>query len=158
MLKQAAVKDVKRGTISRDDAYIVVTMRYYPRFLRKELRDEFLAEMAPKKELLDDFNAAQRRLGSHNLAFPEVDYESRFELTERGWDHLKRLSDLSKSRDVYLVCVCEVGDMCHREILMLLAHRFFKCQIDAVFNDYPTILHRFQKPGGGPPDPPACAN
>jgi len=146
MLKQAAVKEVKRGTLSRDDGYIVITMRYYPRFLRKELRDEFLADMAPKKELLDDFNAAQKRLGTHNEAFPAVDYEGRFEMGPRGWQHLERLAEMSKKQDVYLLCVCNVGDMCHREILMLLAQKFFDCPIDKVFHPYAKVLKRVKPP------------
>src|SRR6185369_9291583 len=102
MLKQGSVADVKSGRIERDKSYIVITMRFYPRFLRKEFRDEFLCELAPVTELLHDFNSAQKRLGNHNQAFPEVSYESRFDLTQKGLDHLKRLSELSKKKDVYL--------------------------------------------------------
>jgi uncharacterized protein YeaO (DUF488 family) len=117
-------------------------MRFYPRFLRKELRDEFLAVLAPKKELLHDFNAAQKRLGNHNDSFAEVDYEQRFELSPKGLAELTRLAEMSKEKDVYLLCVCNLGDRCHREILMLFAHKLYGTPIDKVFHTYPIVMSR----------------
>jgi uncharacterized protein YeaO (DUF488 family) len=142
VLKQGSVADIKRGSLSRSDGYIVVSMRFYPRFLRKELRDEFIVDLAPKKELLHDFNAAAKRLGNHNDAFPEVDYENRFELSMRAFSELQRLAKLSETRDVYIVCVCKVGDRCHREILMLIANKLFAAKIDKVFHSYPDVMRR----------------
>ena len=145
MLKQGSVADVKNGIIDRDNSYIVITMRFYPRFLRKEFRDEFICELAPIKELLHDFNTAQKRLGNHNQAFPEISYEDRFELTQKGREHLERLSHLSKSKDVYLICICDVGQRCHREILMLAAHELYKCKVDKVYHTYPTFMKRLKR-------------
>jgi uncharacterized protein YeaO (DUF488 family) len=145
VLKQGTVPDIKRGSLSRSDGYLAITMRFYPRFLRKELRDEFVADMAPRKELLKDFNAAAKRLGDHNQAFPEVDYENRFEMSAKGFAALQRLSDLSKTKDVYLICVCKMGDRCHREILMLIAHELYGTKIDKVFHDYPDVMRRLSE-------------
>lgn len=142
MLTQASVAQVKSGEFPRQKSHIVITMRFYPRFLRKELRDEFVSDLAPVKELLHDFNAAQKRLGSHNPAFAEVDYESRFQLTARGREHLRRLSEMSKEKDVYLVCICDIGERCHREILMLVANKLFECNIGMVHHTYPVIMKR----------------
>jgi uncharacterized protein YeaO (DUF488 family) len=142
MLKQAALADIKRGLIPGAASHLVVAMRYYPRFLKKELRDEFVCTLAPVKELLHDFNAAQRKLGNHNLAFPEVDYELRFDLNDTGLAHLERLVHLSKTKDVYLICICDMGERCHREMLLLLAKDLFGCEIGEVFHAYPQFMAR----------------
>jgi uncharacterized protein YeaO (DUF488 family) len=145
MLKQASLGDIKRELIPRETSHLVVAMRYYPRFLKKELRDEFICALAPVKELLHDFNAAQRRLGNHNQAFPEVDYERRFDLSEAGLNHLKRLASLSKAKDVYLVCICDMGQRCHREMLLLLAKELYACHIGEVFHSYPHFMARSEE-------------
>ncbi len=143
-LKQASVAQVKNGEIPRDNAHIVITMRFYPRFLKKELRDDFSCELAPPKELLHDFNAAQQKLGNHNLAFDESDYQNRFELSAKGLDLLRQYSQLSKDKDVYFVCVCDMGEMCHREILMLLGQKLYGAKIGEVFHSYATIMRRLE--------------
>ena len=142
MLKQGSVGDIKSGRLSRSDGYLVVAMRFYPRFLRKELRDEFIADLAPQKELLHDFNAAAKQLGNHNDSFAEVDYENRLELSPKAFSELKRLADLSKTKDVYILCVCKPGDRCHREILMLIANKLYGTKIDRVFHAYPDVMRR----------------
>lgn len=142
MLKQGSVADVKRGALRRQDGYIAITMRYYPRFLRKELRDEFISDLAPAKELLSDFNRAQKKLGAHNPAFAETDYENRIELSASGLSHLERLAELSRSKDVYLLCICELGEKCHREMLLLLARKLFHCEIGTVCHAYPDFMKR----------------
>lgn len=142
MLKQGSIADIKNGVILRVDSHVVVTMRFYPRFLRKELRDEFICELAPVKELLHDFNSAQKRLGNHNPAFGAVDYEQRFQLSASALAHLQRLAELSAMKDVYLICICTLGDRCHREMLLLLAEQLFDCSIGDVFNSYPVFMQR----------------
>lgn len=142
MLKQGSVADLKSGIIPRADSHIVVTMRFYPRFLRKEMRDEFLCVLAPEKQLLSEFNAAQKKLGSHNPAFGEVDYERRFNLSPTAVGHLHRLADLSIQKDVYLLCICKLGDRCHREMLLLLANKLWKTETGEIFHDYPHFLAR----------------
>jgi uncharacterized protein YeaO (DUF488 family) len=143
MLKQASVSQFKAGIFPRDKSHLVITMRFYPRFLKKELRDEFLCSLAPEKQLLHDFNAAQRKSGDHNSAFGDVDYEHRFQLSEKGEADLKRLAHLSKTKDVYLACICAVGQRCHREILMLMAQELYNCPVGEVFHTYPDFMKRF---------------
>lgn len=141
MFKQASVSDLKKAKFPRDTSHLVITMRFYPRFLKKELRDEFVCDLAPVRELLKDFNEAQKRVG-HNGAFAECDYERRFALNAKGFAHLKRLAEISRTKDVFLVCICDVGGMCHREILMLLANRLHGAEMDKVYHSYPTALER----------------
>ncbi|MGI9451207.1 MAG: DUF488 family protein, N3 subclade [Geminicoccaceae bacterium] len=144
MLKQASLAQIRKKELPRGGSHIVVTMRFYPRFLKKELRDEFIADLAPDRDLLKAFNDAQKRLGDHNSAFAEVDYNRRFELCQSAWQHLERLSDLSRSKDVYLACICAMGERCHREILLLVSKHFYGCQIGDVFHDYPEFMERYQ--------------
>ncbi len=142
MLKQGALSQVKNEEFPRDKSHIVIAMRFYPRFLRKELRDEFICELAPEKQLLHEFNAAQKSLHDHNSAFAHVDYNRRFQLSDRAIAHLERLSKMSEDCDVYLVCICQQGDRCHREILMLLAKEIFGCKIGKVYHDYPEFMEK----------------
>jgi uncharacterized protein YeaO (DUF488 family) len=151
MLRQASAPDIRNQKITRDDGYIVIAMCFYPRGLRKELRDEYHGSLAPDKKLFKDWQA-QNEAHGHDGAFAASNYEARFTLSEEAWDHLERLADLSNERDVYLVCQCQVGEMCHREILMLLAEREFHAKIDKVYHSYPTALkrlHRFATRGNG---------
>ncbi|MBX9694438.1 MAG: DUF488 family protein [Cyanobacteria bacterium] len=142
MLDQGSLKQVKESRFNRDESHIVITMRYYPRFLKKELRDEFLCALAPEKQLLKEFNDAQKTLGNHNASFAHVDYNRRFDLSKDALDHLKRLSDISAEKHVYMVCICDIRDRCHREILMLLGQELFACEIGKVYHDYPEFMER----------------
>jgi uncharacterized protein YeaO (DUF488 family) len=145
MLRQTSLLEVRQAKIPRAHSHIVVTMRYYPRFLKKDLRDEYVCSLAPPKELLADFNRAKTKFGDHERAFKAVRYEKRFSLTEEGLEHLKRLVALSKKRDVYFVCICPLGECCHREMLLLLARQRYKARIGKVSHAYPVFARRLLK-------------
>jgi uncharacterized protein YeaO (DUF488 family) len=125
MLKQASVADLKSGAVTRRDGHVVIVMRFYPRGLSRELRDEYLRSLAPEVALFRDFKARERAHGDHDRAFREVDYERRFTLGEEGLRDLRRLHEMSRERDVYLVCQCQVGQSCHRELLLRIARERF---------------------------------
>lgn len=144
-MKQASIADLKDGLIERGDNHIVVTMRFYPRFLRKELRHEFICDLAPDRQLLLDFNAARKRLQDHNSAFAAVNYEQRFRLNTVALAHLERLSKMSTTKDIYLACICPVGERCHREMLVLLSRELFGCRIGDVYHSYPVFMQRLQE-------------
>jgi len=127
--------------VSRRDGLIVVAMRYYPRGLKKELRDEYRADLAPAADLLRDFNRHAAAAG-HDAAFALARYEDRFELSEGARGRLRELAVMSRSRDVYLTCVCGMGQRCHREILLLLARTLHGARIDKVYHGYPRALER----------------
>lgn len=132
MLRQASVTDIQRGRITKEDGRIVICMRHYPRFLRRELRDEYLACLAPYDELFRDFRTALGTVAHHDAAFKKSKYTKRFALSERGLAELKRLSELSRKQDVYLVCQCARGEMCHTLLLMRMAKNFFNAKIEHV--------------------------
>src|SRR4051794_2510162 len=104
MLRRFSVQDVKSGRVSRKTAYLAVVMRFYPRFVKKELIDEYIHALAPPAGLFADFKKKDRALANHNSAFYLVHYEARFDLTKEGLKRLAELSHLSSERDVALIC------------------------------------------------------
>ncbi len=129
MFKQATVEDVSNRRITRLHGRIVAVTHYYPRYLQKKLIDEYHKSLAPTRQLLEEFKAAEERLGDHDRGFEEIDYESKFWLSEEGFAELQRLSIEAESKTVYLVCHCSVGQRCHREVLMVLASTLYQAPI-----------------------------
>lgn len=144
MLKQASIQQIKKGEITRGQGFVVATMAFYPRGLKKELLDEYRADLAPDRDLFRDFKEQEPLVG-HNEAFQACQYEQRFHLTRRAADQLKILADLSKKQDVFLACQCEIGQKCHREILLLIAQKKFGAEISALFHSYPEFEARMSQ-------------
>jgi uncharacterized protein YeaO (DUF488 family) len=124
MLKQGSVSDIRTGKLTRSDGYIVIAMCFYPRGLKKILRDEYIRALAPDQKLFKDWQQAKAHFG-HDLAFARSRYQNRYILSAIAVEHLRRLSARSKRENVYVICQCSVGDRCHREILLLLASKEF---------------------------------
>ena len=141
MLQQCSVERLRHGLVTRRDGRIVIAMRYYPRGLKKELRDEYDGGLAPSTELFRDFKRHQAASG-HDAAFALSRYEDRFELSAEALRRLEELSRESRTRDVYLTCQCGMGQRCHREILLLLARALFGARIGPVYHPYPRALER----------------
>ncbi|HEX4925864.1 MAG TPA: DUF488 family protein, partial [Bdellovibrionales bacterium] len=113
--------DIFSGKVTREDGHIVVVMRHYPRFLRREYRDEYVYALAPPRLLFEHFRLIKTETLDHAYAFKTVKYENEFWLEPEGLAALKRLAKRSEREDVFLVCQCTVGEHCHRELLMLMA-------------------------------------
>lgn len=141
MLKQASIRQIKKGEISKQNGYLSVTMCFYPRGMKSELMDEYRSDLAPDRELFADFKKFQSEFG-HEEAFEKSQYLQRFTLARRALEHLKVLAQQSREQDVYLICQCELGEMCHREILLLIAEKEFGASIDPVHHSYETFLKR----------------
>jgi hypothetical protein len=122
--------------------YIVITMRRYPRFVNRALRDEYTSEMSPEPSLHEEWLSAKRKYNDHNGAFVRTHYERRFTISEAGFEYLKRFSELSKKKDVYFICSCRVGQRCHREMVLLLAGKWFKAKTDKITQYYPEFEKR----------------
>lgn len=142
MLYRVSVAELKRQ--SNQGRYVVVVMQYYPRFLSKEKIDEYVHSLAPSRELFTDFKSVEKELGSHNEAFEKVEYEGRFSLTTEGEENLRRLSEMSRDRDVLLVCQCGPTDRCHADLLLLQARRAFGAKTQFPRFDYPIFEKRLQ--------------
>jgi uncharacterized protein YeaO (DUF488 family) len=136
MLRQASVSDLITGRASREKGYVVIAMRRYPRFINRQLRDEYLPSLAADKELFEDWLSVKRRYQNHEGAYGKVKFEKRFDLTTEGLEHLARLSALASHQEVYLVCQCHEGHRCHREMLLILARRLFKAKAEKPKNAY----------------------
>ncbi|MEK7356953.1 MAG: DUF488 family protein, partial [Bdellovibrionota bacterium] len=112
---------------------IVVVTRYYPRYLKKKLIDDYFAVLAPSKELLHEFKDREEAMGAdHDGAFEAIDYEMKFTLSPEGLEILRELAAESATRPVYFVCHCKLGQRCHREILMLAARELYGAKIGKV--------------------------
>ena len=137
MLKQGRVIDVKRHLLSRANGYIAVVTRIHPRYFANSLLDKWIPELAPSRDLLDEFREKVHELdGNHNAGFGAREYDKKFQINSNGWEKLERLSKLSRTQDVYLVCHCKVEEMCHRELLLLLAEKCFGAEIDPIHNPH----------------------
>ena len=143
-IRQASVSDLRKGNITRENAYVVVAMCFHPRGLSADLRDEYRADLAPDRELFKDFKAFEKTLG-HAAAFRQCEYERRFTLGATARVCLGELAVMSRQRDVYLVCQCELGMRCHREMLMLTARILFGAETDDLFHEYPLYLERLSQ-------------
>lgn len=98
--------------------------------------------LAPTKELLTEFKAREDELEDHDKAFEAVDYEHRFTLDAGAKEILRELSEEAKTRDVYLVCHCQIGQYCHREILMVLAKLLYGAPVGRIHHPYDVIAKR----------------
>jgi uncharacterized protein YeaO (DUF488 family) len=142
MLRQATVSDLVSDRVSREKGYVVITMRRYPRFINRMLRDEYLSCMSPDRPLFEDWLSAKRRFQDHDGAFGKVKFEQRFDVDAEGLAHLARICEMAEKQDVYLVCQCHAGKRCHREFLLILAKRLFKAKVEKPCNRYPTFEKR----------------
>jgi uncharacterized protein YeaO (DUF488 family) len=142
MLRRASVVDVQNGKVTREQAYLAVVMRFYPRFLKKEKVDEYISALAPPKELFAEFKQKDRKLANHNSAFYLVQYETRFDLSPEGRARLAELSKLSLTRDIVLICQCRDFDRCHCDLLLLWARHHYGAQVQGLIFDYPDFVAR----------------
>lgn len=144
MLYRASVQDVKTKRISRKYGYFVVIMQFYPRFLTKEMIDEYCRSLAPQRDLFTEFKEIERATKDHDGAFSTVRYEERFEILEGAKADLQRLSKLSKERDVYLICQCSAVQKCHADLVLLAARTLYGAEIPFLRRQYPAWTARLE--------------
>lgn len=144
MLKQGSVSQLRRGELTKADGYLVIAMAFYPRGLKKDLWDEYRSDLAPGRDLFKDWKEVESHDG-HDAAFQKTDYEGRFQVGRRALEHLESLAKLSRTQDVYLICQCEMGERCHREILLLLAQQAFQAPVSPVFHSYEKFMSRVEE-------------
>ena len=143
MLRQSSVNQIRAGQINRSHGYIVICMCFYPRGLRQDLRDEYRADLAPNRNLFKEWQSFAQTAG-HDAAFRKSHYEDRFSLSDAALEHLRMLAEWSTRQDIFLVCQCEVGERCHREILLRMAAYKFGITVDRIFNEYLRIEERLR--------------
>jgi uncharacterized protein YeaO (DUF488 family) len=142
LIKQATVEDIANSRVTKRHGRIVVVTRYYPRFLKRKLVDEYEGVLAPTKELLTEFKNREEAIGGdHDRAFEDVEYESKFNLSESGFAKLREYVALASTQDVYFVCHCKLGQRCHRELLLMLAESL-GAPVGRVYLQYPVFAAR----------------
>lgn len=144
MLKQATIAQLRKKELPRGNSLLVVAMRRYPRGLKKELMDEYRSMLAPDVHLFADWRNSCDTYG-HGLAFEKSNYEARFRLSEEALKLLKCYADLSHDQDIYLICQCDIGYECHRELLLQIAKKNFGAKTDEVYNEYPIFTERLAR-------------
>lgn len=99
-------------------------------------------ELAPSKELLEDFNIAKEKCASrmddsiqvYECAWRTSNYEERFReqilSTPASMARLRQLSDESKARDIFLICYEAEDKPCHRRLLLSIAETEFGADVD----------------------------
>lgn len=104
-------------------------------------------ELAPSKELLDDFNRFKKKFqngldGYHDpytYAWDKSNYEERFRTeilsNPKALERLKTLAEESRDKDIFLICYEADDKPCHRKILLQIAKERFNAKID------PTPFH-----------------
>ena len=98
-------------------------------------------ELAPSKELLDDFNRHKKQFRedsgyptAFHYAWDACDYEKRFRdlILSRpmALERLKTLSEASRTKDIFLVCYEGKDKPCHRRLLLKIAKEQFGADVD----------------------------
>lgn len=144
MLRQASLAQLRHGELTREDGYLVVVTRFYPRGLSRELFDEYRSDLAPEATLLRDLKKYSASL-NHNAAFRACHYEERFWLPLPALEQLRRLAELSDQQNVYLFCQCALGQCCHREILLLIAAEQFNAIIGPTYHQYRRFFRPYER-------------
>jgi len=98
-------------------------------------------ELAPSKELLDDFNAWKARFktgqgfeNAYDFAWKRSNYEKRFRRRIQGdlkaLARLQELAEQSRTRDIFLICYEAYDKPCHRMLLLKIAEEEFGAVVD----------------------------
>lgn len=145
MLRAATVQDISKRRVTKAHGGIYVVTRYYPRFLKSQMIDEYYGVLAPKVELLKEFKDAEEKLGDHDQAFEQIDYESKFTLAPEALPLLGELAQASMDKHVFLVCHCDLKQYCHRELLFLIAEANFGAKIPKLSHSYDIFRKRLDE-------------
>jgi uncharacterized protein YeaO (DUF488 family) len=94
----------------RKDGMRIVATRYWPRGMKTEVRDLYLPDLAPSKDLLRDFRSSE-------MTWREFAKRYRTEMQAQR-SLIRTLHWLSESGDALTVmCTCSNQERCHRKIL-----------------------------------------
>jgi len=98
-------------------------------------------ELAPSKELLDEFNSWKARFKpgqgyetAYDFAWDKCGYEKRFRAQIAGNPNaaakLSALAERARNRDVFLICYEAYDKPCHRKLLLRIAEEEFGAAVD----------------------------
>ena len=118
-----------KNKLPRDAEYVLV------------MRGRGNDELAPSKELLDEFNEWKARFEpgqgyetAFHFAWDKCRYEKRFRAQIAGNPaaaaRLKALAERARTHDVFLICYEAYGKPCHRHLLLRIAEEEFGATVD----------------------------
>lgn len=98
-------------------------------------------ELAPSKELLDEFNAGKAKFTpghdyetAFHYAWDKCGYEKRFRAqiaaNPKSVARLKALVERAKTHDVFLICYEGYDKPCHRNLLLQIAEEEFGAHVN----------------------------
>jgi len=99
-------------------------------------------ELAPSKELLDEFNHYKQEFKEHPRGYPDAywyawdksNFEHRFTqqilAKPKSMERLKTLSEEAKGKDIYLICYEGEDKPCHRKLLLKTAKQQFNAPVN----------------------------
>jgi len=98
-------------------------------------------ELAPSKELLDEFNdwkakfmPGQCCVTAYHYAWDKSNYEKRFRAqiaaNPKSAARLRDLAERAKTRDIFLICYEGYDKPCHRKLLLEIAKEQFGALVD----------------------------
>jgi len=98
-------------------------------------------ELAPSKELLDEFNEWKARFvpgqgyeTAFHFAWDKSNYEKRFRAqiaaNPKSAARLKALAERAKTHDIFLICYEACDKPCHRHLLLEIAEQEFGAEVD----------------------------
>ena len=98
-------------------------------------------ELAPSKELLDDFNSWKARFKpgqgyetAYDFAWARSDYETRFRAhimeNPKALARLRELAERAGPTDIFLICYEAYDKPCHRKLLLRIAEEEFGAAVD----------------------------
>lgn len=98
-------------------------------------------ELAPSKELLDEFNSWKARFKpgqgyetAYDSAWAKSDYEKRFRAqimeNPKALARLRELAEQARTKDVFLICYEAYDKPCHRKLLLRIAEEEFGAAVD----------------------------
>jgi uncharacterized protein YeaO (DUF488 family) len=99
-------------------------------------------ELAPSKDLLDEFNAGKAKFvpgqgyeTAYHYAWDKSNYEKRFRAqiaaNPKSAARLKALAERAKTHDVFLICYEGYDKPCHRKLLLQIAEEEFGALVDS---------------------------
>ncbi len=107
-------KSVYYDKVEEEDGVRILIMRHWCRPLSKEKAkiDEWLRELAPSRQLLEDWN-------NHRIHWPE--YKRRYLEEMKGQkENIRKLTKRAKTETITLLCKELADEHCHRKLLKSL--------------------------------------
>jgi uncharacterized protein YeaO (DUF488 family) len=107
----AKTKSIYEPSKPGDGLRVLIT-RYYPRGVRKDRFDRRVVALSPSRRLLSSYRSGEMGWGEFSEAFL-----SELRANPESLEAIRALHELSKERDVTLLCYERRGLPCHRYIV-----------------------------------------